>query len=593
MRSAYQREQWLWWGVALIMFVYIIARALYVPLVHDEARMFRFYIDTGVVLPPNALLDAGNHLLVSLISNWSTLIFGKSLLAIRLFPVLTYPIYAYAIIALIRYIDARMIRVCFGLALLAMPFLFEYFSMFRGYGPAVAFEMMGCLWLMRFIERGDGRMLTYLVLFMVLAAFACLSLLPLCCIALAIAGARLLFRTEHVPQKVVLIIIGGGVPIAYLAYYGSLLKAKGSLYFGGGNGLVKDVAGSLSRWTLGINETWLFYVLSVIVVVAMVWAVFYFLWKKHNADRIPLLVLAALLALLCIGASAMHVVMDTPYPMERTALHFLPIAVLLVALAMDRFRVVATGIVWLSPIMLVLPLRTVVTANVDRTSVWADQAIQPEVFDLINTEQEKRNRPLVINTLKFLGEAWDLERRFRGDGPMSLDNTLHPQPFCDLMITDPGEVSDPKGFHVIHVSPTGRLNVWKRTAPLNEVIVQDTTFNVPFGDVEFVGLWNSPGTDGVPYQNYFVEVELHSPKDGPIIKGLITETRTNDGTEHYSDMVELSAMQPSWTGSTLHVVRRVPAWEGQLAGTKVFLYNPDRKQFALDKVHVRVYAIDP
>ncbi|MBK7295243.1 MAG: hypothetical protein IPI91_00595 [Flavobacteriales bacterium] len=58
MRPRIHPERLLWWCVAAAMSVYILARALYVPLVHDEARMFRFYIDTGVVLPPNALLDA-------------------------------------------------------------------------------------------------------------------------------------------------------------------------------------------------------------------------------------------------------------------------------------------------------------------------------------------------------------------------------------------------------------------------------------------------------------------------------------------------------------------------------------------------------
>jgi len=575
------------------MSVYILARALYVPLVHDEARMFRFYIDTGVVLPPNALLDAGNHLLVSLVSYWSTLLFGKSLVAIRLFAVLSYPIYAYAIIALVRYVDERIIRVCFGLSLLTMPFLFEYFSLFRGYGSAVAFEAMGCLWLLRFIERGDLRSLGLMTLFMVLAAFACLSLLPVCCIALVMAVASFALHRERLVQKAMLVGLGGGLPVLFLAYYGNRLNAKGGLYFGGVHGLAVDVAGSLARWTLDVNAYWLAYSIATVVFVAIVWAVFYFFWKKHDPDRIPLFLFGTLLILLCTGTSSMHVLLDTPYPIERTAIHFIPITLLLLAFALDRARSVVPGIVWLSPFVLVFPMRTSVTANVDHTSVWADQAIGQEVFDVINSEQEKAQRPLVVNALKYLGESWDLGRRFRGDVPMSLDSEVHPQPICDLMITDPEVIADPEGFNTIHVSPTGRLVVWKREEPLHEVIVFDTTYSVPHSDRESVELWRSLGNDGVEGQPYFVEIELVATDDSIVTQGLITDVHANDADEAYYDRVELSAMQRTWNNTRLHVIRRIPAWQGRSANTAVFLYNPERNNFELKDVHVRVYAIDP
>ena len=156
MRIRDPRDLGLWW-VAAAMFAYISVRAFLVPVVHDEARVMRLYVYSGHLLPPLAKLDAGNHLLVTLLGQWTTFLFGYKLWAVRLFPVLTYPLYAFGVIGLMRMIDARIIRRCFGIALLTMPYLFEFFSLFRGYGPSIAFEVLGLLSLIRYMVKGDTR----------------------------------------------------------------------------------------------------------------------------------------------------------------------------------------------------------------------------------------------------------------------------------------------------------------------------------------------------------------------------------------------------------------------------------------------------
>ena len=60
------------------LFIYIALRASLIPLIHDEAATFFYYIQTGVYLPPEAHLAANNHILNSALGSISFHIFGSS-----------------------------------------------------------------------------------------------------------------------------------------------------------------------------------------------------------------------------------------------------------------------------------------------------------------------------------------------------------------------------------------------------------------------------------------------------------------------------------------------------------------------------------
>lgn len=582
------------WAGAAVMFAYILWRALLVPVVHDEARVMRLYVYSGHLLPPNAVLDAGNHLLVTLLGQWATFLFGKTLWAVRLFPVLTYPLYAFGIIGLMRMIDARIIRWCFGVALLTMPFLFEFFSLFRGYGPSIAFEVLGLMWLIRYVENGATRSLALMLLFFSLAIFSNLSLLLVCCTAFGLATIRLLIFHEYGRVKqIVLLLLGGGVPVTLMVWYGSLLSENNLLYSGGTAGLLNDVIGSLVFLTTGvIRDTWNV-AIAVLACVAMAWAVFYFLWRKQDPARFALVVVGVVLLVEVVGRTLMARVMHTPWPTQRTALHYVPLVLVLCAFALDRLGTIRPLATWASLVVLCFPIRTLATLNTTHCALWADQCIAPEVFDLVAAAQTKATRPLLINAPKFVSEeVWNFGRLLRGEVPAPLDHEQYPNTVCDLLITDPLSTPAPNGFHRLFDASTGIMALWERDAPLKERLLMDTTFSVQGTDREFMDFWRINASDTIVGQPFFVEVDMQVEATNFFTASVITKSGPTDQEATYWDRLELTSLRPTWVHESVHLIRRVPADQSAALNSVVSLYNPDRVEYSLPKVHVRVYAVN-
>ncbi|HQV76238.1 MAG TPA: hypothetical protein PLE78_12160 [Flavobacteriales bacterium] len=592
MRIRDPRDLGLWW-VAAAMFAYISVRAFLVPVVHDEARVMRLYVYSGHLLPPLAKLDAGNHLLVTLLGQWTTFLFGYKLWAVRLFPVLTYPLYAFGVIGLMRMIDARIIRWCFGIALLTMPFLFEFFSLFRGYGPSIAFEVLGLLTLIRYMEKGETSSLALTLLFFSLAIFSNLSLMLVCCAAFGLATIRLVIYQEHDRAKQFVLWLLGGVAVGSMVWYGTLLSEGDLLYWGGTTGLLNDVIGPLVFFTSGATSSVWNGAVALLVCIALAWAAGYFLWKKQDPARFALVVVAMVLLVEVVGRALMAWTMDTPWPTQRTALHYLPLALALFAFALDRLATMRPWAKWASLVVVCFPIQTLVTLNTTESTTWVDQCIAPKVFDLVAAAQAKTARPVLINAPKFIGEeAWNLGRLLRGEVPAPLDFEQHPITLCDLLITDPNYTPAPNGFHRIYEAPNGRLVLWTRDTPLNERLLLDTTFSVQVTDREFMDFWRINASDTIIGQPFFVEVDMVVEATNFFTASVITDSRPAEGDPTYWDRVELTSLRPTWANENLHLIRRVPADQSVALNSVVSLYNPDRVEYSLPKVHVRVYAVN-
>lgn len=128
--------------IAIAAGAWLLLRAACVPLTHDEAATFQTYVLTGVYLPWQAHLDAGNHLLATAATRISYLLFGDGPLALRLFSVLAFGLWAWYAWGITRGMASAALRIAASCALLLTPFVLEFFALFRGYGLALAFLLM-------------------------------------------------------------------------------------------------------------------------------------------------------------------------------------------------------------------------------------------------------------------------------------------------------------------------------------------------------------------------------------------------------------------------------------------------------------------
>ena len=121
--------------------IYLILRAIYVPLFNDEIITFNHFIHTGFISPYNEYKAANNHILNSFLSHYSYLLFGSSPLSLRLASVLSFIPFAIYVYKIGGFIKNKIPKWGFYIALLIPVNFIAFFSLSRGYGLSYAFIM--------------------------------------------------------------------------------------------------------------------------------------------------------------------------------------------------------------------------------------------------------------------------------------------------------------------------------------------------------------------------------------------------------------------------------------------------------------------
>ena len=258
---------------------------------------------------------------------------------------------------------------------------------------------------------------------------------------------------------------------------------------------------------------------------------------------------------------------------------------------MDRLAVRWPWVSIAGLLVLLLPLRTIATLNVDRTSFWVDQAIPDAVFDTVAELEARSERPLLIGGHYYLSEAWNYGREQRGERAAPLDFEVFPQPVCDVLILDTAKHIAPAGFHTVYTAPTGRLVLKFRDRPLVGIVVFDTSFTFLSGTNEFIELWKPADPSSHLGKGGLAWIQV-SPMDEPAYQAaLITELRTSDGQHAYYDKVFLGSMRRTWGPDAFDLVRRIPIVGPEISSIDAYIYNPGHEHFGHSRIRVRAIEL--
>lgn len=386
-------------GLCIVLWAYVILRALLIPWIHDESTSLYWFVERGTFLPYVALWDAGNHFLSSAIGVLGHKLWGLSLFGSRIGSVLAFPLYAWAVYRIGSLVNDRLVRWCLWSALLACPFLLDFFSLFRGYGLGMAFFMVAVDGAIRYRSERQTRHLVQVLLGFALADFAVLSLVPLWAFVVALLAVDLgmNWRTTRSIEvrKVLLWIVLGVLPLLFGLLLSCEMQQRGRLYHGSLDGFVPVTLTSLSKYVLGSVHP-LVLIAAGASVVAATAALFI-----RSTWRGPLLVVAALLwADVCVRI-AMALLLEVNYPEDRAALHMVPLVILLIAFAVDTLAARRHLFRFAALLLLVLPVRSIVTANLDHALLWPEQSVPVRFLERIVHEQGSERRLPLVPTTNF------------------------------------------------------------------------------------------------------------------------------------------------------------------------------------------------
>ena len=525
-----KREAWAYAIIAAIVSAYVIARAICVPVIHDEARTFQMFVASGEFLPYHAECVAGNHLLVTAPAQLSYRIFGPGLFALRLWSVLSFLLYACYTWKLGAAITSRLVRWCFWLALLCTPFFIEFFSLFRGYGPAMAFLLMAVHHGVRFAERDGTRDLVVSLAAITLAAAGSLSLLLMWCAMLSGSALLVIVRKSGTSRRILRLVavLANAAMLVFAARYSAHLSDAGAFYFGLPDGLFHGTLPSLTQFILGSSHT------IVLVSVALLIAIGFFFalrnWRAPLVDvrNASMTVSAVLLFSDLLGRVVLGEAFGVLYPTDRTAMQCVPLFLLLVALVIDGLAVKRGWIAYGAMVLLVLPIRTIVTANVDHTMYWSEQAIPDAFYRIAEARQGSLARPLMIGAYHQMPSCWRFGNLVRGIAANELDPEGFPQPTCDLLMIDTNFKPPPPGFRTIARAATGSNNLMERVVPLKTRVVLDSNNVFASTDAEYIDLWKPP-TASFSGREALVEWSAGLKSEGRVSAVLVLEVSDPQG----------------------------------------------------------------
>lgn len=577
-------ERIVWITAVGLAWAYVAARAALVPPIHDEAATFQVYVLSGEFLPGSAHWDAGNHLLATAAGRLCYLLLGPSPFALRLFAVLAFGLWAWYAWRITRGLRAGHLRMAAAFALLLMPFALEFFALFRGYGPALALLLMAlhhALAFQRWARRSD---LLLALLGGTLSVAASLTVLPLTGLLLLACALTVWRRRRRDAAAWLALLLLGAVPFAAFARYGAALSERGLLYYGSPDGIVRGTLASLGEWVLGIQAALLG--AALLMAPALLGAIA----LRTSAHRAALAVLLLLFAGELAGRWLLGTAFGVLYPIDRTAMHLVPVAILLLAHAADAAP--AAWRAWAAAGALgLLPLRALMHANLNRTSYWPEQSLTAPLIAAALERQRAADRPLLVGGYHQNACVWAFASMRHGAALNPLDAEGFPQTDCELLLLDPGHFSAPEGFAPIAQAAHGRAVLYAREQPLRTELALDSALARVEGDPEYHDL-PAPSPGAVASGTWLVELDARFRSDAPVQDlRLVAELKDAQGTLLHYEATDLARIQPRATGDRLRIVRRLPRCAEPPGRVAVYLWNPKRQAYRADSLRLRLHRV--
>jgi hypothetical protein len=583
-----RREGWAFVALVLVTMAYLIVRAVCMPLIHDEANSFWWYVRTGEFFPFHAHRDTGNHFLSSFFGWIGYGVFGATEWAVRIGSLLAAVLYAFACWRITIALAHAPVRWAARVAMLWCPFLIEYFALFRGYALGITLWLWALIELWQWLELRRVKDLALMTLALIGAVFANLTFLPGACV---VFGAMFLWtiwliwpmrglRRSLASIGVVLLCASALVLAAFIAMD---YKSHGMLSFGHQEflaGTISELCSAIFPFATGP--------VTVLVVVLTILATGVGAWKlvRQRAWTHPLTVLCGAFWAEILMRVLMHVALGVDYPPARSSLHLVPLFVAIVAFAADAISAQHSAWQWSSLVLLPLPLLAVLSVNADHVTQSPEQGPPMRWAHLAALRQQELGRPIIVNGPELAGSTWGFSMRKEGVHVNDLEMEYAPVGSHDLRMATRATLEQASAGYTVMDSATGPgFFLLQPEGPLHLELVLDSMVPPMHGDREY--------DDVLRFREEWKDLEVLVRVTGRLATSsrssdvqVVAWAKRDDGRE-FHDKTLLCHERDTWSRTPFDVMRRLAP---SMAMRKVYLFNVTRADIHATDLRVRVYV---
>jgi hypothetical protein len=580
---AASRERLLFLLLAALAGSYVVLRAALVPWVHDECASLYWFVERGEFLPWKAHWDANNHVLSSAIGTAVYRLAGLGLFASRIGSVLAFAAYAWAAYHLGRRLQEPLVRWCLWAALLACPFVIEFFSLFRGYGLELAFWLVALEGLLRLVDQWRTRDLVITLAALFLANAAVLALLPIWALIVTALTFIFLRRWSSLPVgarvgRSTSVVLLGFVPLIVGALIAFALRERGLLYHGSTDGFRAVTVSSLLHYTFAAEGLFAHLLVGALAVLALLPLLF------RVEGRGPLLVLALVLWAEVCARIAMAQWLGVNFPKDRAAVHLVPLFVLVLAYALDVAAQRKAMMRWGAIALLAFPLRALSTLNTSVTSIWPEQSVPHELLERMAVSDGAL--PPIIGAYHQLQLVVPYGARVHGlkVPPIHWEGFPHER-YDQLLVDERIGDADRNGFDTITRAPVSGLMLMERARPLQWTGEVAYDIANPDPQQEFVELWRGDTlTDSL---DRVLEVQGTLGSSGAFAGPELVATVKGPGGDLYYQPLPFALERPVWNGERFHRRILVPA-KPEATSRVVYIWNVHRQPLYFEQLKITV-----
>lgn len=588
-----------------LLWIYLFLRGVYLPVMHDEIATFYFYIQSGVVFPPEAHYDANNHVLNSLLSYWSYLAFGSSPLALRLPNILCFALFFFSLKNIASRVEHLLFRWGFLLSVSMSYFIFEYFSQTRGYGISLAFLVAAIFQYIKMTENGKIWHIFLAGVFLWLSTCANLTSLVSSIILFALMGIySIIFDYKTSIIRLIYkmgILILTGLPFLILVQWSFKLKDLGLLYYGSLDGFYAVTVKSLFEVFVGYYHWWMAVLVSVLFIAAISYLIFELIKAKSLKKLLSgynVVVLLLIGSVIVINLLAW--IMKVNYPEDRAGIYLFIYMAGATAFVFSKWALRKKWLSLVAIVYLFFPISFIVTLDLRQASFWVDARNSQPIYDRVTTVESNFKFPLVVGGYATQELCW-YYMNYRDEGVQGrLHWTEHPTLDADVQFICPSRMDDPlvrEYYDSIYFDKAANLVYWKRKNFLEKTILQ-TQDVVPIENtkLDYYTLMKVPA-DSLIDQTVFMGVEMTLDAEAvPFRSRLVVAVDREEGdpTNLAYEYIQLDWIRKSWKGEENNVlqgslIHNVPEGAETIA---IYLWNPDTTSYSIKNGKCYLYKLE-
>ncbi|MFH0867335.1 MAG: hypothetical protein V1904_14170 [Bacteroidota bacterium] len=592
--------------IAGILWFYIWLRAIYSPIVHDEAVSFYAYIQTGKFIPPGIFWDANNHILNSFFSYISYKLFGSSLLVLRLPNVLISLLFFIYIFRIAGFIKNPINRWVFLLASCFPHFIIEFFAYCRGYGISLAFITTSLYFLILYIKNLQSRNAFASILFAAFSVLANLTLINTYLLICGIISGVLFFKRKNVHKRSKIKTVSSLVFIALpslilLSRYSLELKAKGLFYYGSDTGFISVTVNSLSKLLFRIHPDLLSILIICIFSIALMIFILSFIIKKIRKEQVlsdfifPILLLGNIAATLIIS-----VFMKVNYPEDRVGMYFYFFYTAFICFIADN-KIIRNKIMRLflfAPFSLVI-VQFFFLISLSFSSYTPEYRIPFSFYKYLIRESKNKAYPVTVEAYQMHRFEWAYHVSKMNNKLNLLSYNNFPSADAEYVISDDNSFPEWREYYipVINDEVSG-LRLLKRIknpelrfiAKKDSISIQDLCYDEYYNFLELK-------TDSLAGKSLYITLDITiSGTTVPFQAYIMAAACDTINNNCKRESIDLDFLKPDWqsfnTGKLKKVllINEIPENTNHIL---VFFCNKNKAGFKIQSGCVSIFAFDP